>query len=247
MLLPQSAGHHEETAHPVVAVPAGSFLMGSDQGYDNQADRDELPQHTVMLEAYHISIYPLIVAEYACFLHATQRPAPRAWLTQVTERIDCPVVGVSWHDAVAYAHWLTQATDDDWRLPSEAEWEKAARGTDGRIYPWGNQWDKTKANAWDGRGSPNETTPVGAYPQGTSPYGVQDMSGNVWEWTSTDYQPYPYQANDGREDLSRTARRVLRGGSCRNYHQYARAACRYLPSGDTSFVGGRLMCGSVVD
>lgn len=123
------------------------------------------------------------------------------------------MVNVSWRDAVAYAAWLAQVTSIPWRLPTEAEWEKAARGTDGRIYPWGNQWDKTRANTAEG--GPGDSTPVGEYLIGASPYGAQDMVGNVAEWTSSLQKPYPYNADDGRENQNRnlTDFRVLRGGS----------------------------------
>ncbi len=112
---------------------------------------------------------------------------------------------------MAYAKWLAERTGQPWRLPSEAEWEKAARGTDGQIYPWGDTFDASRANTDEGK--KGGTTPVGSYPSGASPFGALDMAGNVWEWTNTVYKPYPYVATDGRERLDSTENRVLRGGS----------------------------------
>lgn len=228
---------------PTVAVPAGPFLMGSDKRHDVQAYDSELPQHTVTLDAYRIGTYPLTVAEYACFVTATQRSAPSGNPTwgQQTERADHPVVNVSWEDVVAYAQWLSQMTGRPWRLPTEAEWEKAARGTDGRVYPWGNQWEKTRANTSDG--GAGTTTPVGAYvDQGdASPYGAHDLAGNVWEWCSTRHRRYPYKSDDGREDMSgRTDARVLRGGAWNSAPQFVRGACR----GVYRFVNLFYICGA---
>ena len=114
------------------------------------------------LGAYQMAIYQLTVAEYACFVKATNRSEPPAtggiaWQEQLTERQDHPVVCISWHDALAYVQWLAQVTGEPYRLPSEAEWDRAARGTDGRIYPWGNQWDKARANISDGDPPNNRT------------------------------------------------------------------------------------------
>ncbi len=178
---------------PVCEVPAGPFLMGSDREQDSDAHDDELPQHTMTLDTYHIAIYPVTVAEYACFVQTTNRATPRDWSSQ-QHCLDHPVVHVTWKDVLAYAQWLTQVTGASWRLPTEAEWEKAARGTDGRIYPWGNQWDSTRANT--AVGGPRKTTPVGSYPGGASPYGAQDMAGNVFEWTSSRFSYYPYNTTD---------------------------------------------------
>jgi formylglycine-generating enzyme required for sulfatase activity len=157
-------------------------------------------------------------------VQATGCSTPDDWSRQ-QQRPDHPLVNVTWHDALAYVQWLAQVTGEPWRLPTEAEWEKAARGTDRRIYPWGNQWDRTRANTEDG--GPGDTTPVGSYPGGVSLYGAQDMAGNVLEWTSTTFQPYPYQADDGREDLGNQALKVMRGGAWGDSPRGARSACRY--------------------
>jgi formylglycine-generating enzyme required for sulfatase activity len=208
---------------PLCRVPAGSFLMGSDPArgrigaYDN-----EQPQHTVTLPDYDIARYPVTVAEYGCFVRTGQRE-PNDWQTQLG-KLDHPVVRVSWHDAVAYAAWLSERTGERWWLPTEAEWEKAARGTDGQIYPWGDAFDTTRCNTSESGKS--GTTPVGTYPAGASPYGAQDLAGNVWEWTGSRYLSYPYTTSFGREDLKSTGSRVLRGGSWVNDARKARAAYR---------------------
>ena len=215
----------------LVPVPAGEFLMGSDKSKDKDAYDWELPQHTVFVDIFEIGKYPVTVAQFEAFVQATGHKTsaekegrgyaytgsgwekvtgadwrhPRGPNSDVREKSDHPVPQVSWRDAVAFCDWLGA------RLPTEAEWEKAARGTDGKLYPWDNRApDKTRCNFSMNVG---DTTPVGQYPDGASPYGALDMSGNVWEWTSSLWKGYKYDASDGREDMTATGKRVLRGGS----------------------------------
>jgi formylglycine-generating enzyme required for sulfatase activity len=239
-------------APPTCEVPAGPFLMGNDHRTDRLAFDNERPQHTVMVGEFAICAYPLTVAEYACAVQVGAVPEPLPgingdfWRTQ-QQSPDHPVVCITWQHARTYAEWFAQVTGQPWRLPTEAEWEKAARGIDGRRYPWGNKWDKMKAHTYtSGRWT---TLPVGTYSQqgDASPYGVHDLVGTVWEWTSTTAQPYPYQANDGREDFNTSAHKVLRGGARTERPRCARAACRDdRPEYDSYVIGARLVCGRSV-
>jgi formylglycine-generating enzyme required for sulfatase activity len=217
----------------MILIPAGEFLMGSDPLIDKDANDDEQPQHSLYLPNYYMAKTPVTNAQYAAFVQTTGYNRPKHWDSGKPPKgkEDHPVVYVSWYDAVAYCRWLSEATGKSYHLPSEAEWEKGARGSDGRIYPWGNQWHAKRCHA--GKRSIladllglGDTTPVGTYPQGTSPYGLLDMAGNVWEWTQSAYKNYPYNSKDGREDIDAVAPRVLRGGSFRNYTWLMRCACR---------------------
>jgi formylglycine-generating enzyme required for sulfatase activity len=216
-----------------VLIPAGSFLLGSDSD-----SVDEAPQHSVTLPAYRIGLYPITHAQYAEFIkHDKQYEAPKkvGWFLREppADKLDHPVVGVSWDDSQTYCDWLTKITGRRYRLPTEAEWEKAARGVDGRRYPWGNEWQTGLCNS-----SSDETTAVTAYPGGASPFGCYDLLGNVQEWTSTLWGsdpkactfPYPYQAYDGREDprVSHLHRvyRIHRGGSFRDDSTNLRCSVR---------------------
>lgn len=174
---------------PLSTVSAGPFLMGSDPKRDVYAWHGDKPQ-LVTLPAFRIALYPVTVAEYACFVRTDWGPPDYWWNDQLT-KLDHPVAHVGGGDAVAYAAWLAMQTGQPWRLPNEAEWEKAARGTDGRVFPWGDTFDASRCNTSEGgRGT---TSPVGVYSdQGdASPYGVHDLIGNVWEWACHLGSPYP--------------------------------------------------------
>ena len=204
-------------------VPAGAFAMGSEYGPE-----DERPQHRVDLPAFWIDAQAVTNAEYARFVEQTGHKAPPHWLSgpHPPEIADHPVTNVSWHDAQAYAAWVGE------RLPTEAEWEKAARGTDGRIWPWGNAFHPSRCNSREsGLGS---TAPVdGCSPAGDSPYGASGMAGNVWEWTSDRYGPYPgasYRCSSYAED-----NRVLRGGSWSYSREFCRCSTRTFDFPDFLF------------
>lgn len=243
---------------PVCAISVGPFLMGSDKSRDSLARPDEMPQHSVDVAAFHIAKYPVTVAEYACAVRANVVLAPKAssdtfedeqWHNQLRHP-DHPVQKVFSTDAFIYAAWLAAMTGVAWRLPTETEWEKAARGTDGRIFPWGDEDDNTRANAgsvghffFEGEGKtsgPGMTTRVGSYPAGASPYGIQDTAGNVWEWCSSHFAPYPYDSRDGREDQQAQGLPVLRGGSYFDHIWFARTAQRGRLETTSGIFGFRL-------
>jgi formylglycine-generating enzyme required for sulfatase activity len=210
----------------MVLIPAGEFLMGSDPRKDKDASDDEQPQHTLYLPDYYIARTPVTNAQYAAFLQAAFYRSPRHWKggPPPAGKEEHPVAYVSWHDVVAYCRWLSETTGKPYRLPSEAEWEKGARGCDGRIYPWGDEWDVERCSSKEG--GKGDTTPVGTYPQGASPYGLLDMAGNVWEWTRSLYRDYPYDPADGRENSKAGVGRVVRGGSFRFDRRGVRCAVR---------------------
>jgi formylglycine-generating enzyme required for sulfatase activity len=241
---------------PVCAMPAGEFLMGRDPLRDLPDRKGVEPQHAVRVDAFAIGQYPVTVAEYHCFVDAGGAPPATHgwsadWETQL-RRPEHPVVRVTWDQAIAYARWLAGLTGDPWRLPTEAEWEKAARWDDptrqARVYPWGDTYDRFRANT--SNHGPGTTTPVGRYPRGASPYGALDMAGNVYEWCSSYYLPYPYHAQDGRESPQagppQAYYRVRRGGAWdRTWHD-ARCAHRGadVPFLNSDAQGFRLACGA---
>jgi formylglycine-generating enzyme required for sulfatase activity len=230
----------------MILIRAGWFLMGSDRQKDRHAFQDEKPQHKLRLPDYYLARTPVTNAQYLAFVQASGHETPMHWKGGEfpNGKQDHPVVYVSWHDAVAYCRWLAELTGNPYRLPSEAEREKGARGSDGRIFPWGNRWHAKRCNSKEN--GPGDTTAVEIYAKGTSPYGLLDMVGNVWEWTSSQLRGYPYRAGDGRESMSSTAARVVRGGSFGASRAGVRCAARgrYDPHLRFDYVGFRVAAGA---
>jgi len=238
----------------MIYIKAGDFIMGTE---DIEAQRiftgngvayPEVPQNTVYLDGYWMDKFEVTTSQYAkCVAAGACKPAFEinnpifAGLDYYTNEkyANYPIINVSWFQAKAYCSWTGR------RLPIEAEWEKAARGIDGRKYPWGNEKVSAELANFCDKGCtaahPNpsfndgypETAPVGSFPKGASPYGIMDMAGNVWEWTSTIPKPYPYNAIDGREGQqdvaygSKWPQRVLRGGTWSNGVWWLRSSVRY--------------------
>jgi formylglycine-generating enzyme required for sulfatase activity len=199
-----------------ITIPAGPFLMGSDKSKDKMAHDDEQPQHSVHLPEYHIARVPITNAQYLQFMRAAGQRTPGHWANEEPppDKANHPVVNVTWHDARAYGAWASKVSGCNIRLPSAAEWEKAARGVDGRIWPWGDE--PPNAARCNFRNIVGGTTAVNAYPHGASPYGALDMAGNVWEWTNSWGDKYPYAAADNEENPSGqgdNSLRILRGGA----------------------------------
>jgi len=202
----------------LVYVPGGRFVMGSDEehcgecGNDSPSYQDNHPQHSLFLDAYWIDQtevtnkqYALCVSDEVCAPPLDSKSPMRSSYYGNPEFDNYPVIFIEWDMALTYCEWANR------RLPTEAEWEKAARGMDGNIYPWGNEAPDDYVLNYN---SPiRDTTDVGKYLDGASLYGVLDMAGNVWEWTSSLVYPYPYSPTDGRENLLVNEYRVLRGGS----------------------------------
>jgi formylglycine-generating enzyme required for sulfatase activity len=239
-------------------VPAGTFLMGNDAGtdamaFDNERWSASEAQGRLDLAAFYIARYEVTVAQFGAFV----RDAGVEFNVDV-EMLkgppDHPVSSVSWPDALAYCRWLDRILrqssetpselarlfDAGWRvtLPTEAQWEKAARGTDGRVFPWNGPPSRDYAN-YGG----TATAPVGTFPCPECPFGLFDMSGNVWEWTRSPYQPYPFTAADDRDRLADDALWVIRGGSFSDTERNVRAAVRggADPGARRPFMGFRVV------
>jgi len=226
-----------------VSIPAGSFLMGS-KNQKNLTLTGEQPQH--MLEIpydYFIAKTPITNRQYKQYVAA--RDDIDFYVNPKKE--SHPVVNINWYEAQDYISWLNSTFEESlplgfcFRLPSEAEWEKAARGQNGNEWPWGNEWHPNYCNSLE-KGY-KDTTQVDIFsPHGDSPYGVCDMAGNVWEWTRSLFKNYPYRPNDGREDEDIVGDRAVRGGSYKNPNSFVRCACRRkdFPSNQLDLLGFRV-------
>ena len=190
----------------MVLIPKGEFTMGS------KDHSDEFP-HQVVVDGYYIDKYEVSNAKYREFMKATKHPAPAYWDDPRLNAADQPVVGVNWYDANAFCEWEGK------RLPTEAEWERAAKGPKGSHYPWGHKIEPTKANYGQNIG---KTTPVNSYPEGVSGYGIHNMAGNVFEWVSDWYNPNYFQVSPalnpqgpagGYNFANQGPVKVLKGGS----------------------------------
>jgi formylglycine-generating enzyme required for sulfatase activity len=218
---------------PVPATGENGFTMG------NTKRSYEQPIRQVKLSGFGLSRDPITKAQYRVYLEATEQTVSGE--NQAEDKADHPVVNVSWVDAVNYCEWLTNETGRKFRLPTEAEWEYAARGLDGREYPWGNEaLDPTRAN-YRHEGSPRTTTPVGKYPAGAGPFGHLDLAGNVWEWCYDWYAHYVAKDLDNPIGPKNGESRVLRGGSWVNdFADDLRCANRLIihPEFQITYTGG---------
>jgi formylglycine-generating enzyme required for sulfatase activity len=223
---------------PLVEIPEGIFSMGFD---GTQALEDERPLHRVWLDAFAMDLHEVTTAQFALFLAATNRPAPWQWQTvDLAQHGDRPVIGADWADADAFCRWKGK------RLPTEAEWEKAARGTDGRLHPWGNQAPTgALANfALGARFSYSQVLmPVRSFEQGKSPYGLYQMAGNVWEWVQDWYAANYYETSPERNPPGpeQGQFKVLRGGSWSDLPKYLLTYGRFKlpPETRNSYIGFR--------
>ncbi|MEM7346048.1 MAG: SUMF1/EgtB/PvdO family nonheme iron enzyme, partial [Chloroflexota bacterium] len=245
----------------MVAIPQGPFEMGQDGG-----NTVESPRHSCLLDDYRIGKYPVTNTEYHRFIESggyktdkwwseagwAQKKEerwrePRYWHSIQFNHPNQPVVGISWYECVAYCNWLTEEQGQLYRLPTEAEWEKAARGLQGYRYPWGNRFEPDQLNAKAGPQIVMAPTPIGIYPKGVSHFGVADAVGNVWEWCATQanqgqLKPYPYDTTEDEWDTiycQGTAPRVLRGGSWQDEASLSTCGIRtYRNPGDWSLNRG---------
>jgi len=226
-------------------VPRGSFWMGLDEadvpsvasryGIPEAWARKSTPRHSVELDAYEIARFPVTEGEYERFIRETEiDEIPSHWRdgSPPAYRSNHPVHGVSWQGVLLFVEWISEAAGIQYRIPMEAEWEKAARGSDGRVFPWGERFDPGRCNTREG--GVGDTTPVGIYPSGASPCGALDMAGNVEESTADLYWPYPGSCF---EDPDYGTYRMTRGGVFNLDSDLARCDRRHgaVYSGPTGF------------
>ncbi len=230
-----------ETVKPpdMIQIPAGPFLMGTSdeqiellveaEDWAEEWRQDDLfqfeqPQHLINLPDYELGIYPVTNLDYYTFVYNTGHRVPKNWIGFHFEDglANFPVTGVSKADAIAYCDWLSKSLNKAFRLPNEAEWEKAARGKDGRLYPWGDFFDPWRCNTLES--GKRSTTQVGSYsPSGDSVYGITDMAGNVYEWTSSFLTSYPFNENSDQVQKNKC---IVRGGAWYYSHKLARCSAR---------------------
>ncbi|MGH7255203.1 MAG: formylglycine-generating enzyme family protein, partial [Nitrospirales bacterium] len=212
-----------EDGAPMVLIPAGEFLMGSSE------DKwpEEQPPHRVSFEAFYLDKFEVTNELYDKFLQATLHQRPKYWeQVELTEHADLPVVGVDWNDAEAYCRWAGK------RLPTEAEWEYAARGTDGRTYPWGNAaLTEEVANygkGWSHKFYKDRLAPARSYEESKSPFGIYNMAGNVWEWVADWYDNKYYEQSPEKNPPGPPdgSKKVMRGGSWNFSGEYVRTTTR---------------------
>lgn len=247
-LAPLSLSLADDVKLDLVAIAYGVFLIGAGEE-DREACSLDRPQHTRFLDDYFIGRYPVTVRQFAAFVEATGyrtlaeqegtgfvrnatgwrnlRGAdwrdPLGPESNVRGKTDHPVTLVSWDDAVEFCRWASRVTRSNVSLPSELEWEKAARGIDGRLWPWGGEPPDTTLCNYQNR--IGDTTPVGRYsPDGDSPYHCADMAGNVWEWTASHLRMYPYEDKEQRGDRDV---RIVRGGAFHLGQKWIRCSRRY--------------------
>jgi formylglycine-generating enzyme required for sulfatase activity len=247
--------HGDYLLPPLVPVQGGAYMIG------------ERPAHPAELDAFEMGRFPVTHAEFALFIQAGGYEDNRWWETKAASgwlrhkkwrqpwrwndpefsNPAQPVVGINWYEARAYCAWLSAQTKRPFHLPTEAEWEAAARGKQGRRYAYGSEFDAARCNTYESHIW--RTTPVGIFPGGETPEGIADLCGNVWEWTSSAYLDYPYEWSLEREDPARTdvQYRVLRGGSWDGFLDYARAAyrCRFNPYFRIGYFGFRVVSAPV--
>ena len=229
------------TEPQLVKIPTGKFLMGSTKeqvvqaimlGAENYLLEREQPQHIVELSDYFIGKYPITNREYQIFVFNAKHNPPLGWNGDQypAEKSGHPVVNISWDDANTYCKWLAEKTKKNYRLPTEAEWEKASRGENGLIYPWGVEFDPRKANTSES--NVGDSSEVGQFsPNGDSVYGCADMSGNVWEWCEDFFDENIYKTRINKiskDPLTplKSYSHVVRGGSFKDVQYYARCAYR---------------------